>query len=78
MTEKRSRWSDPAIIVAVLAVLNGGYWQYKAMGRADSDALAAARAVLAKQVAEDSVNIRVHETRLDDHDRQLDRLERRR
>jgi len=35
---KKSRWSDPPVIIAALAVLNGGYWQYRAFGAADQKA----------------------------------------
>ena len=78
MITKRSRWSDPAIIVAALAVVNGGYWQYRAMGRADSDSIAAASASLTKQVADNERVTDRLDIRLTEHERRLDRLERRR
>ena len=82
MITKKSRWSDPAIIIAALAVLNGGFWQYRAMGRADEGAALAAQATLAKQVADTAAALNNLQYRVEvnknEIDARLDRLERRR
>lgn len=71
MIQRKSRWSDPPVIIAALAVLNGGYWQYQAIGRADN-------AALVKQVSDNTTAIALIRQQLDinkaNRDRQIEEI----